>query len=202
MAQPHGAGTQLPWKARPHRTLKRKVPYRQHPSWTQSADARAAWVPPMWPPTVSGPQWGGCSLLCSSWTHAEPLHKAGKKDKREHRLITAAKPNKQIMTSTQSGWSKIWSYIKKSYGGSRQPLMLYSTGTPKTFCSYRRSVSHQFGWLKKKYGSCYTQYINPAILQSIHTIAKKLYDILIAASIMKLNNSLIKCLSSGFRTSW
>lgn len=113
-----GGGGPATWSwypvARPHRTLKRKVPYRQHPSLTQSADARAAWVPPMWPPTVSGPQWGGCSLLCSSWTHAEPLHKAGKKDKREHWLITAAKPNKQIMTSTQSEWSKIWSYIKKA----------------------------------------------------------------------------------------
>lgn len=77
--------------------------------------------------------------------------------------------------------------------------MLYNTGTTKTFCSCRPSVSHQFGEFTlittlKKSVVHVTQYINPAILQSIHTIAKKLCDILIVASIMKLNNSLIKCL--------
>lgn len=163
---------------------------------TRSADARAAWVPPMWPLTVSGPQWGWCSLLCSSWTHTEPLHKAGKKDKREHQLITAAKPNKWIMTSTQSGWSKIWSYIKNAMvdQGSTSCII-----TPKTLCSCRPSVSHHIITTLKKRMVHVTHSILTLLYYSLFdTIEKKLCHLLIVASIMKLNNLLIKCLWSGF----
>lgn len=126
-------------------TLKRTVPYPQGPSLTRSADAGAASSQPMWPLTVSGLQWGRCSLESCKRIHAKPVHKAGETDKKEHWLIVAVKLNKWNMTWTQSGFRKIWSYIKNAEVDQSATSRFIKACTPKTSCRCRPSVSRQIG---------------------------------------------------------